>query len=217
MDFPILVRWHLYNETDPCLTQSISWLLIAWQCCCNKLIMSMPLPQSLSYFAQSTASMLLCSVQNFYLIRSTRRELLAIVDLWDLSFWWMLFSVTISRLVLSLDSFTVYLHSPNGRYLPAVTVLQEHCKWPLKNGGNSHWSLEPMMHQMWGVPQCVYRSSNHRSDKTVNNMNPGYSSLAATALKLQKNTHALHISARVWGRRWSPQTSEQKGSMLKPQ
>ena len=45
-------------------------------------------------------------------------------------------------------------------------------------------------------------------------MNPGYFPQAATALKLQWISIILHISARVWGRRWSPHTSEQKGSML---
>ena len=51
----------------------------------------------------------------------------------------------------------------------------------------------------------------------VNNMNPGYFPLAATAVKPQQIPMFLHISARVWGRRWTPYTSEQKGSMLKPQ
>ena len=50
-----------------------------------------------------------------------------------------------------------------------------------------------------------------------NNMNPGYFSLAATAMKPQQILMFLHISARVWGRRWSPHTSEQKVSKLKPQ
>ena len=50
-----------------------------------------------------------------------------------------------------------------------------------------------------------------------NKMNPGYFPLAATALKPQQIAMFLHISARVWGRRGSPHTSEQEGSMLKPQ
>ena len=32
---------------------------------------------------------------------------------------------------LGLDSFTVSLHSPNGRQLPAVRVVQGDCQWPL--------------------------------------------------------------------------------------
>ena len=49
-----------------------------------------------------------------------------------------------------------------------------------------------------------------------NYVNPGYFSLAATALKPQQIPMFLHTSARVWGRRWSPHTSEQRCSMLKP-
>ena len=40
-------------------------------------------------------------------------------------------------------------------------------------------------------------------------LNPRYCSLAATALKLQQIPMFLHISARVWGHWWYPQTSEQ--------
>ena len=43
-------------------------------------------------------------------------------------------------------------------------------------------------------------------------MNPGYFPLAATAPKPQQIPMFLNISAKVWGRRWSPHTSEQKGS-----
>ena len=42
-----------------------------------------------------------------------------------------------------------------------------------------------------------------------NYMNPGYFPLAATPLKPQQIPMFLHISTRVWGRRWYPQTSEQ--------
>ena len=51
----------------------------------------------------------------------------------------------------------------------------------------------------------------------INKVNPGYFSLAATARKPQQLCMFLHISARVWGLQWSPHTSEQNGSMLKPQ
>ena len=50
----------------------------------------------------------------------------------------------------------------------------------------------------------------------INKVNPGYFSLAATARKPQQLSMFRHISARVWGRQWSPHTPEQKGSMLKP-
>ena len=51
----------------------------------------------------------------------------------------------------------------------------------------------------------------------VNYTNPGYFTLAAIDLKPQQMPMFLHISARVWGRRLLPHTSEQKGCMLKPQ
>ena len=50
----------------------------------------------------------------------------------------------------------------------------------------------------------------------INKVNPGYFSQVATGRKPQQLSMFLHISARVWGRQWSPHTSEQKGSMLKP-
>ena len=42
-----------------------------------------------------------------------------------------------------------------------------------------------------------------------NNMNPRYFSLVTTALKLQQIPMFLHVSARVWGHWWYPQTPEQ--------
>ena len=63
-----------------------------------------------------------------------------------------------------LDSFTVPLHSPNGRHLPAVRAVlapgnptlwlrnwpvraravQSNCHWGVENGGNSHRSRQPI-------------------------------------------------------------------------
>ena len=62
-----------------------------------------------------------------------------------------------------VDSFTVPLHSPNGRHLPAVMAMQRDCHWGLKNGGNSHWSREPTM--QWGTkqPQSIFKSTNHKN------------------------------------------------------
>ena len=37
---------------------------------------------------------------------------------------------------LPLDSFTVPLHSSNGRHLPAVKAVQGDCRWPLRNVRN---------------------------------------------------------------------------------
>ena len=63
---------------------------------------------------------------------------------------------------LPIDHFTVSLHSPNSRYLPAVMAVQGDCQWPLQNGGNSHQSCEPQRHHMWGVLESIFRSANHR-------------------------------------------------------
>ena len=48
-------------------------------------------------------------------------------------------------------------------------------------------------------------------------INPGYFPLAVPGRKPKQISMFLHISTRVWGGRWSPHTSEQKGSMLKLQ
>ena len=37
------------------------------------------------------------------------------------------------------------LAQPLHRHLPAVRSVQRDCDWGLKNGGNSHWSWEPIM------------------------------------------------------------------------
>ena len=51
------------------------------------------------------------------------------------------------------DCFTVSLHSPYGRHLPAVGAVQGHCQMPLKNGWNSHQSHEHRMRCDWGFPK----------------------------------------------------------------
>ena len=58
-----------------------------------------------------------------------------------------------------IDSFTVSLHSPNGRQSPAVRVVQGDCQWPLENGWNFNRSCKSVMHYImpriqcrWGVP-----------------------------------------------------------------
>ena len=56
-----------------------------------------------------------------------------------------------------IDYFTVSLHSPNGRHLPAVKAAQGDCQWILKNGRNSHRSTEHIVHSTpkWTrVHQC---------------------------------------------------------------
>ena len=82
-----------------------------------------------------------------------------------------------------------------------------------------------LVYQCWpNVSQCantgrmsVLIQNQYPALNRCNKMNPGYLSLVATALKPQQIPMFLHISARVWGRWWSPHTSEQKGSTLKPQ
>ena len=64
-----------------------------------------------------------------------------------------------------LDPFTVSLHSPNGRRLPAVRAVQGDCKWPLKNGGNSHRSRESIM---WGFSHDIKGSANQAAGNTTN-------------------------------------------------
>ena len=47
------------------------------------------------------------------------------------------------------DSFTVPLHSPNGRLMPAIRAVQGDCQWPMKNAGNSHllWNSNQYLDQ----------------------------------------------------------------------
>ena len=49
----------------------------------------------------------------------------------------------------------------------------------------------------------------------INFMNPGYFTLTATDLKPQQMPMFLHISARVWGRRWSPPHIRTEGLYVK--
>ena len=56
---------------------------------------------------------------------------------------------------LPLDSFTVSLHSSNGRHLPAIRAVQGDCLWPLKNGRNFHQSHNPIIHCNQSIPQPI--------------------------------------------------------------
>ena len=51
----------------------------------------------------------------------------------------------------SLDFFTVPLHSPTGRHLPAIRAVQRNFHWGLQGCGNSQWSRERIM--QWGIRQ----------------------------------------------------------------
>ena len=72
--------------------------------------------------------------------------------------------------------------------------------------------IAPLYNKATGLRETFFT----KTQGCPNKVNPGYFSLAATARKPQQLSMFLHTSARVWGRRWSPHTSEQKGSMLKP-
>ena len=63
---------------------------------------------------------------------------------------------------LWIDCFTVSLHSPNGRLLPAVRAVQRDCQWYLKNGGNSNRSRQSSMPCNWCIPQHIFWSANHK-------------------------------------------------------
>ena len=82
-------------------------------------------------------------------------------------FWWWHIKEICSE-HLGVDSFRVPFHSPNGRHLPAVRAVQGDCHWGLKNGGNSHWSCEPIM--QWGTrqSQSIIRPTNHKWVMPVN-------------------------------------------------
>ena len=67
----------------------------------------------------------------------------------------------------TLDSFTVSLHSPNGRQLPAVRAVQGDCQQILKNVWNPHQSYTPIIDRMYRVPQLTFTSGNHTSCKTA--------------------------------------------------
>ena len=79
---------------------------------------------------------------------------------------WLFLSCLV--MVGAVDSFTVSLHSPNGRRLPAVKAVQGDCQWAWANGGNSHRPRDPIIHRLWGIPQSIFASTNHTTDSTAN-------------------------------------------------
>ena len=84
----------------------------------------------------------------------------------------------------AIDSFTVSLHSPNGRHMPAIRAVQGDCQWPLKHSKNFHRSCEPIMHCMWGVSQFIFRSANHTASNTANVDYVSYNTDSRTATTL---------------------------------
>ena len=75
-------------------------------------------------------------------------------------------TLSFDTLRTQLDSFTVPLHSPNGKHF--VRVVQRDCLWGPKNGGNPRWSREPIM--QWGTrqSQSIFRPTNDKSVMPTN-------------------------------------------------
>ena len=73
-----------------------------------------------------------------------------------------------SMLLISIDSFTFPLHSPNARQMSAVRAVQGDCHWGLKNGGNSHRSRQPIMQWATRQSQSIFRPTNYKSVMTAN-------------------------------------------------
>ena len=56
-------------------------------------------------------------------------------------------------IMAALDYFTVSLHSPNDRHLPAAGAVQGDRQWPLKSVGNCHRTCKPTSHCYWCNPK----------------------------------------------------------------
>ena len=63
---------------------------------------------------------------------------------------------TVLRFLARIDSFTVPLHSPKGRQMPAVRAVQGDCQWHKKTDGNS------TMHCNNGESSLIFRPTNHK-------------------------------------------------------
>ena len=50
------------------------------------------------------------------------------------------------------DFFTVSLHSPNSRQMPASRAAQGNSQWPQESSENSYWSCDPTIHCDSGNP-----------------------------------------------------------------
>ena len=64
-----------------------------------------------------------------------------------------------------VDSFTVPLHSPNGRQMPAIRAVQGDCQLPLQNGGNFQRTCEPTIYCRLRL--CQHNISMNQSQKCV--------------------------------------------------
>ena len=65
----------------------------------------------------------------------------------------------------SVDTFTVSLHSPNGRHWPALRTVQGHYQWPLEKSMNSHLPGSPNKENtmLMGIPPAEIKPANHES------------------------------------------------------
>ena len=51
-----------------------------------------------------------------------------------------------------------------GSCLPAIRAVQRDCHWGMKNGGNSHWSREPIMQWSTRQSQSIFRPTNGKRE-----------------------------------------------------
>ena len=103
------------------------------------------------------------------------------------------------------DSFTVSLHSTNGRQIASRYGCVRRLSVAFENGGNSYRSREPIMHRMWGIPQSKFGPANH-TDSNRANCQPcliphQQSYCHHTRPVKQSNTYRKHDINIAWKRR----------------
>ena len=76
--------------------------------------------------------------------------------------------IYLSTICWQLDSFTVPLHSANGRHLPALSTVQRDCHWGLKKYVSSHLPHEPIMQWSTRQSQSIFWLTNHKNDMPAN-------------------------------------------------
>ena len=74
------------------------------------------------------------------------------------------------RVIFAVDTFTVYLHSPNGRHLPAASwgcarglLVAFEKRWEFPRESKMHCGLSRIQRRR-GNPQAVYDSANRTAD-----------------------------------------------------
>ena len=87
-------------------------------------------------------SLICCSVTHIF--NHLVYRLHKLWQLWPLIWFIAFMHVTyIPYIYVHVDSFTVSLHNPNGRQMPAIKFVHGYCQWPLINIGNSYQSCYP--------------------------------------------------------------------------